>query len=482
MTIRTFLAAATLAVTSLAGKHLPVRPSVDGARAMSSRIHEMAPSLGQDIERRAPAPWSADDPADSLYRSAREALNRGEYRAAAASFAQIVERYPDSAYAADALYWEAYAHYRIGDTGELRAALRALDAQKSRYPKAATRGDADALAVRVRGALARAGDADAAESVTAQATQVKPCRTRTGKDPDDDDDERAAALNALMQMNAEQAMPILRQVLARRDACSASLREKAVFLVSQKRTAETEDILLDVVRNDPDSDVQSKAVFWLGQVHTDRAAQALEQMLLSKTTNEELREQAVFALTQQRTARGWAVVRAVAEDAQQPLDLREKAVFWLGQARSTENARFLRTLFDKLASSANKGRDDDLAQKILFSLSQMRGEGNDKWLMEIAADPKFSVDVRKQAIFSAGQSGVSTAELSALYGKLSDGEIKGQVIWVLSQQRDPAAVDRLIDIAKHDSDREMRKKAIFWLGQSRDPRVKQLLLDIINGG
>jgi HEAT repeat protein len=395
-----------------------------------------------------------------------------------------VERYPQSVYAADALYWEAYAHYSLGEKSDLRAALKALDSQSARFPKASTRGDADALAVRVRGALARMGESGPAEDVTRRASQSKPCSSRDGRNADDEgdqDDERAAALNALLHMNAEQAIPILRQVLARRDACSVSLRQKAVFLVSQKRSDDTEDILLDVVRNDPSAEVRKKAVFWLGQVHTDRAAQALEKFLTSPATGEDLREEAVFALMQQRTERGEAAVRRIAEDTQAPLGLREKAVFWLGQRRSAANATFLRELFHKLASASANDREDALQQKILFSLSQMRGEGNDRWLMDVAANPKYGVETRKQAIFSAGQIGVPTSELVALYPRLSDREIKGQVIWVLSNRRDSAAMDKLIEIAKRDPDPEMRKKAIFWLGQSHDPRVKQLLLDIING-
>ncbi len=58
--------------------------------------------------------------------------------------------------------------------------------------------------------------------------------------------------------------------------------------------------------------------------------------------------------------------------------------------------------------------------------------------------------------------------------------MKDQVIFVLSQRRDPVAVDKLLDIAKTDKDPELRKKAIFWLGQSHDPRVQQFLLDLIN--
>jgi HEAT repeat protein len=469
MTTRLLLAATLLALTATHG----VSSAVSSA-SLASSLKSVLVDAG--VASVPPAPWQADDPADSLYRQAREALNRGAYRDAAAAFAQIVERYPQSVYAGDALYWEAFAQYSMGERKSLRAALSALDAQKARYPRAATRGDADALAVRVSGALARMGSETAAQAVATRAgAEARPC---VGDD-EDDESPRMAALNALMHMNAEQAMPILRQVLARRDACSAGLRKKAVFLISQQRTPATEDILLDVVRSDPSQEVRKQAVFWLGQVNSDRAAQALEQLLKS-SADEELREQAVFALMQQNTERGQAAVRAVAEDDKAPSALREKAVFWLGQHRSAANAAYLRGLFNRLAS-AGGDRNDEVQQKILFSLSQMRGEGNDRWLMEVAANPKYSVETRKQAIFGAGQARVPTAELAGLYDKLTDREIKGQLIWVMSDRRDPAAVDRLIEIAKHDKDPEMRKKAIFWLGQSNDPRVKQLLLDIING-
>jgi TolA-binding protein len=423
------------------------------------------------------APWQADDPADSLYRAAREQLNRGDYRTAAKSFALIVDRYPKSTYAGDAMYWQAYAYYSIGETSQLNEALRVLDEQRRRYPKAATRGDADALAVRIKGTLARQGDGRYAEDIAkrAKGTTEQPC-SRSG----DDDDERMAALNALLQMNAESAVPILKQVLAKRDACSAGLREKAVFLLSQKRTAETEDIMLDVVKNDPSREVRKKAVFWLGQVNTDKAADALIQMLSSSAVDDEMKEQAVFAIMQQRSARGQAAVRAMAQDPKAPEGVREKAVFWLGQQRSPENAAFLRDMFDKLAGAPEGSSNESIAKKILFSLSQMRGAGNDKWLMDVAANSRYSVETRKQAIFGAGQAGVSTADLVALYPKLTDPELKGQLIWVLSEKRDAAAFDRLMQIAKTDPDREMRKKAIFWLGQSNDPRVKDFLLEIIN--
>ena len=467
--LRNILLVATMATTGTAGAWTSMYDMVAS--------DPITIAAGGEFATRPPAPWQADDPADSLYRLGREQLNRGDYRRATGTFERIVARYPRSTYAGDALYWQAYSLYRIGERSELRAAVRLLDRQRSEYARAATRGDADALLVRINGALARLGDSNAAERVTerGRSTAEQPCARG------DRDDERAEALNALMQMSAENAMPILKAVLAKRDACSAELREKAVFLVSQKRTSETEDILLGVVRDDPSQEVKKKAVFWMGQVNTDRAAQALVQMLESTTVSSELREQAIFALMQQRSERGQVAVRRIAEDDGSPAELRAKAVFWLGQQRSAANAQYLRGLFDKLATAPEGSSNESLRQKILFSLSQMRGEGNDEWLLQVATNARHSVETRKQALFSAGQAGVSTAALSALYPRLTDRQLKEHLIFVLSQKHDQDAITRMLEIAKSDPDRELRKKAIFWLGQSNDPRVKDFLLEIING-
>src|SRR5207247_5673980 len=108
------------------------------------------------------------------------------------------------------------------------------------------------------------------------AQPAQPAVPRGCPDEDDEDDVRIAALNGLLQMDATNALPILKKVLAKRDGCSAGLRRKAVFIVSQKRGGETEDILLDVARNDPDSEVGQQAVFWLSQEGSDRAAAAPE--------------------------------------------------------------------------------------------------------------------------------------------------------------------------------------------------------------
>jgi HEAT repeat protein len=436
--------------------------------------------------RRPPASWAQGDPADSLYRAARRALNRNDYSAAVDLYKEIIRRYPRSAYAGDAHYWAAYAQYRIGDADGLREARTLLKTQLSDYPNAATGRDARALNARVVAVLARQGDSDAAAELaalsrttastaasTTTSSSAAPTTATSCPSGDDDDDVRMQALNGLLQMDAENAVPILKRVLQKRDACSASLRRKAVFLISQKRSDETEDVLLDVVQHDPDHEVRNQAVFWLSQVNTERAVGLLDSILRS-STDEELQEKALFALSQQNSPRAGAALRAFAERPGASIEARGKAIFWLGQQHTDANGEYLRGLYAKLT-------EDELKNKVIFSLSQMGGAENMRWLMSIVLDEHEDVEMRKKALFWAGQSNeTDLTQLTGLYDRMQNEEMKNQLIFVFSQRHEPAALDKLMDIARRETNRELRKKALFWVGQSHDPRAARFLEEIIN--
>ncbi len=426
----------------------------------------------------APAEWQQRDPGDSLYRAGRQLLNDGRYADAAARFNDLIRRYPRSTFRPDAYYWAAFALYRSGEDQSLRRAVTLLEYQASHYADAATRGDGDALLARVYGELARRGDPQAGEWVQAHASAAVPAADTGrasgggGACASEDDDPRIAALNALMQMDATSATPILKQVLARRDPCSVELRRKAVFVISQKRTAETEDILLAAARSDPDAEVREQAVFWLSQVGSDKAVAALDS-ILTHATDDDLRERAIFALSQIRGPRAVQILRDYASRNDAPEDTRERAVFWLSQQRDAGNAAFLRDLYGRATSQ-------DLKERILFALSQMKASGNVDWLMDVAANSREDMELRKKALFWAGQAGADITGLVGLYGRTTEKEMKDQLIFVYSQRHEPQALDKLIDIARHETDADLRKKAIFWLGQSHDPRAAQALLEIVN--
>jgi HEAT repeat protein len=443
-----------------------------------------------------PRAWAPADSADSLWRQGRNAISDEDWRLAQKLFAQIHDRYPKSAYAADSYYWEAFALSRRGGSGNIRDAVSLLERQMERFAGASSvkSGDSKSLLTRLQGALARGGDASAAAEISARAGSASArssgnagggssragARASRGSSSSADgckseeDDDRVEALNALLQMGSDDALPILKKVLARRDQCSEVLRRKAVFLVSQKRGDEAADLLMETARNDPDGETREQAVFWLSQVRSEKAVPLLEQILKS-STDEDMQDKALFALSQKSDDRAQQALRDYASRDDVSDHLREQSIFWLGQRHSDENAKFLRDLFAKTTNGAAK-------DKILFSLSQTRNAGNEQWLLDQAVNTKNSMEIRKQALFWAGQNGsVDLAKLGALYDKAPEEEFKNQVIFVLSQRgKSPEAVDKLIDIAKNEKNRELRKQAIFWLGQSHDPRALKALGELIN--
>ena len=416
------------------------------------------------------APWNAQDPADSLYRLARRAMADENYRRAAQLFGDLVRRYPESDYAGDALYYRAYSLFQLGGERDLRDAIAALERQGNDYSDASTREDAKTLRTRIESLQARRGNANAAQAVATKASALgseRGCKS-------DDDDMRLAALQGLMQMDADQALPILRQVLEKRGSCTESLRKHAVFIVSQKHGDEATSLLLDAARSDPSEDVRAEAIQWLGQVHSPRAVAALDS-IAANATDDDILGKAIFALSQSRDERSDAALRRIATDERKSTHARTQAIFWFGQThRDADDMRFLRELFSRT-------RDDEIQGSIIQAMAQAHTSEAMRWLIDLARDRSLSIEARKNALFWAGQSGADLRQLVGLYDEMKgQTDIQNQLIFVFSQRRDREAIDKLMDIATNDPDRDLRKQAIFWLGQSHDPRVQKFLLDLIN--
>ncbi len=457
---RAALEAAAPAMAAMRPALAEVRRELAGARAELARVPGLVPAV------QVPEPWLQEDPGAELYQDAREALNEGRYGRAADLFSRLRREHPRSGYVADSFYWEAFARYRQGGRDAYQRALELLAVQAERHADARTRADADELRIRVESLLARRGDARAAQAIARQA--AGPC--------DGDQELRAAALSALLNMNADQAVPILREVLASRDECSVELRRRAVFLVSQKMTDESVDILLDLAHRNPDPDleVREQAVFWLSQA---RGAEALDALasILQETDDPELQERAVFAISQHGSERAVELLRAYAERPGADREVRANAIFWIGQNGRAGGARYLRELYGRLD-------DAELKERAIFGVAQHQDAESRRWLLARAGDAGEDMELRKNALFWAGQSGaMGGSELQQLYGSFSDPEMKEQLIFVASQSRDGEAVDFLMDVAREEDDPELREKAIFWLGQSKDPRVAEFLMSLLRG-
>jgi HEAT repeat protein len=448
---------------------LVVAGAAAGAQGPSTRGEDTAPALRIPTPRD-PGAVRAGDPADSLYRLARAALDDRDFKRAAMLFGTVADRYPDSEFAPDALYYRAYALYRSGTSRELELAVQSLDRQATRYPKAGTLGDAKQLRASIRSEQAKRGDGDAATDIM-QGGQTLSNEKRC---PTEDDDMRLTALTGLMQLDADQVLPVLQKVLERRDTCSVALRRRAVYMVAQTKEEERSDILLRVASTDPSPDVRREAVGWLSQVNTERAAHALDSILFS-ATDADIRDKALYALAQHRSPSARISLRRFAELPSIPTELRARAIYYIGQGRRNgDESDYLRGLFWKTASP-------ELRESVIQAVANQKTPDRTTWLLGIAKDKNQELEPRKKALFYAGQGGAELKELLPLYDELAgQSEMQDQMLYVYAQRKEPEATDKLLQIARSEKNPQLRKKAIFWLGQRKDPRVKQFLLDLLN--
>lgn len=471
-----------------------------------------AAPLARDNRAMAPAAWDAQDPADSLYREARKALTGDSYQRSAELFKQIRQKYPRSSYAPDAPYWEAFALQRLGGQQNLYLAHDALGLQQRDYPKAATRGDAAALNARIETELGRRGDALAAQNVVGRAR-----RAADDGCPRAGEDERVDALNAVTQMDAERAMPILKKVLARREPCTQQLRRTAVWLVARQKSAEAAQLLMNSAKTDPDREVREQAVFWLANVPSDEAVTMLVD-LARNGDDLELRKRAVYALSRNKSEKAAAILRDIAGDTRVPEELRAEALNW-----TLWNApRALRdgtSLFAYAKEIYAKAEGAMLKQTALRYIAGLRSDESRQYLVQIALNDRELMDLRRTAITHLASGGgysnwtprvtaqtsnstgvtvlapagdarteavsrppaaVIIASLWQVYEKSSELELRRQVLSSLGSMRDNAGTDKLIDVARNEKNTELRRAAITYLSRSKDPRAIELLQEIIN--
>lgn len=451
--------------------------------------------------------------ADTLYKAARKALNAGDYAKAVDLFRLAAERQPE--YAADALYYRALALYKMGGRSNYAAALTSLESQLATYPDAATHEDAAELAIRVQAELAKLGDARAAEAlqreaermerevqrmqerqvrehqaqVERQARQVEQEAERVQREAQHlqqekvSEQERAAmqeaelkmfALQALLESDPATAWPILEKTLKDRREETAELRQQAVFLAARlEADPRTNDLMLDVLRNDPDPEVRMGAAHWLARSDDPRAVQALQEALGSGSP--ELQEAALFALTSKKGAVASETLREVASRTDVDPEVRALALHGLARNPTPENARFLEQQLRTLPKEQTEMRE-----AALFGLSQMPGVVSGDLLLGIAADPDEDPEVRQLALFAAARAGsVSPELLGQIYRDADSREMKEQALFALTQSEDPKAIDALIEVARTETDPELRQQAIFWVGRSGDPRARELMLEVL---
>jgi HEAT repeat protein len=271
-----------------------------------------------------------------------------------------------------ALYWKAYAFNKLGRRDE---ALSAVEELAKTYPASRWLNDAKALEVEVRQAAGR---------------PVTP-ETET------DEDLKLMALNALVQSDPERVAPILEKLL--KQPSSPKLKERALFVLSQTRSAKAREMLAMVAR-ESNPDLQQKAIHYLGIMGGTENRQLLAEIYSSSSDASVKRSVLDSLMVAGDTERLLALVR----EEKQP-ELRRVVVQRLGVMgaqrtgealialygsetdagvrREVLNALFVQHNAKALIDLARKETDPELRREAVKKLSVMRNKEATEFMLEI---------------------------------------------------------------------------------------------------
>jgi hypothetical protein len=227
------------------------------------------------------------------------------------------------------------------------------------------------------------------------------------------------------------------------DEATRTNGRNSVYALAAAVFADSIDLVPDlarIARNDLlRQELRQRAVFWIGTYDDPTATRTLHELAANDRLEDDIRGSAIIALGRD--------------------DISDDDVAWL------------RSLYPKVSSK--------LQDNIFLAVSRSESPQASRWLSSVVTDDRETEHTREQAMFWLGQGRSRTEDLVSLYDRLSDASLRKHYTFVLSQRRDRAALDKLIDVAEHDPDRDVKHQALFWLGQSKDPRALAYIRDLV---
>jgi HEAT repeat protein len=366
----------------------------------------------------------------AIFRQGRDLIADESWGEAAEKFGQYIEKYPKGKEVDAALYWLSYAQVK---EEKFDAANRTIARLMSQFPNSRWRRDAEALRLQT------------------------PTRQPVGNIENIEGDEtKAIALQSLFMGNPEQGA-VQAAIILRNPNASRRLKEMAVSLLGQHRTAQGKEMLVDVARNNTDSRLRKTAIFWLGQTGDENVLDLLKEFTAS--SDEETSKAAIFAISQHSSPRADALLTEMAKSGASRR-LREEAIFWVSQRDNPSNDQLLVQIFDA-------DPDPQIRKRVIFALTQRHSDAARAKLFEIARNATDKAS-RQEAIFWVGQRGGDQAadELISLYDGERDTEIRKKIIFSLSQMNNQKARAKLMDIVRSSDDTQVRGESVFWLAQT----------------
>jgi HEAT repeat protein len=364
------------------------------------------------------------------YRAGQQALDREDWDDASVIFGKIANGSGPETDAA--LYWKAYADWKQKKKKE---SLEGLQRLRSSHPKSAWADDAEALEQEIRGGGSAASTSSA-----------------------EDEELKLYALDGLMQMDPEKAVPTLERLLAGNS--SERVKQRALFVLSQSNSPRAREILVRTAKTGQPMSLRREAVKTLGISATAEDIAALASIAKDTTAPPEVRNAVIEAyLISGRQDELYQIATTDPEPR-----LRLKAIEALGAIGALP-------LLRKLWSTE---QDPALKRKLLETFGVY---GDVDTLAKVAretSDPRL----RRKAIEGLGISGKPEANrlLRQMYREYTSVEDRKKVLEAFMIQGDAKT---LVELFRIEKDPAMKKIIIQQLSIMNDPEATQVILEIL---
>jgi len=129
----------------------------------------------------------------------------------------------------------------------------------------------------------------------------------------------------------------------------------------------------------------------------------------------------------------------------------------------------------------DRGIGDDVVQSALAAIGYHAAPGAAPRLERLALDKAAPVEVRKNALFWAGQTlGAGVVPIARRFlAAEREPSAREHALFVLAEAKAPEAYELLLASARHDPDAHQRSQALFWISQSDAPSAAQWIREAI---
>lgn len=384
-------------------------------------------------EQPEPASAAASASDATLYADGTRAINESRWSDAVGLFDRVAQMHGD--HADGALYWKAYAENKEGQPA---SALSTCGELRRQYPQSRWLNECGALEIGIRG---KSGD------------PVEP-------QAEADENLKLLALNALMQQDQAQAVPILEKILSGNQ--SEELKSRALFVLAQSQSPQAETLIGQIAHGQSGAALQMKAIRMIAAGQGKRADDTLAD-IYQRSTDVAVKREILrsYLITGDSTK-----LLAAARQETNP-DLVKTAIQTLGAMSAGQD---LLTLYHATNSAQAKA---DIINAFIAS-----GHNGIEPLTNIAQSEP-DADLRRKAIRNLGiAGGMSVAPaLVSTYEKNSDQETKraaAQALFLANDAHD------LVTLARAEKDLEMKKYLVEQLSLMHSPEATQYMLEILN--